>query len=113
MTDRVASVGVSGPLEQHAEGFRVELLRLGYTPLSAVVHMRLMARLSSWLAEQGLEASALTTPTVEAFFTERRAANYHNSRTARAVQPLVGYLQRLGAAPPTAQHRRSLRPRSC
>ena len=99
--EKVARVGVSGPLEVYAQGFRAELERLGYTPLSAIVHMRLMARLSWWLGEHGLEASTLTTATTEAFFAERRTAGYCNSRTARSVQPLVSYLQGLRAAPPT------------
>lgn len=102
--DRVASVAVPGPLGPYAAGFRQELTRLGYTPLSAIVHLRLTARLSRWLAEQGIGAEGLTAARVEAFFAERRAAGYTNSRTARSVQPLVGYLQRIGAvavyAPP-------------
>lgn len=87
---------VDGPLASYVEGFRAELVRLGYTPLSAAVHVRLMAHLSRWLAGEGLEVSALTPPVVEAFFAERRAAGYVNERTARASQPLIGYLRRLG-----------------
>jgi hypothetical protein len=43
---------VCGPLGPYAEGFRVELERLGYTPLTAAVHVRLMAHLSRWLARE-------------------------------------------------------------
>jgi integrase/recombinase XerD len=83
---------VSGPLEPYAEGFRDELLRLGYTPLSAAVHVRLMAHLSRWLVREGLSASGLTAARVEAYFAERRAAGYFNERTPRALAPLVTYL---------------------
>ena len=100
--DNVASVRVPGPLGQYAEGFRDELQRLGYTPLSAIVHMRLMARLSGWLAERALGADALTAPTVETFFAERRAAGYVNSRTPSSVRPLVAYLHRTGVVAPSA-----------
>jgi len=95
-------VGVYGPLACYAEGFRGELARLGYTPLSAIVHLRLMARVSSWLAGGGLDASALTPQTVEIFFAERRAAGYYNSLTSKSLKPLVDYLRRSGvlAAPP-------------
>jgi integrase/recombinase XerD len=96
----VASVRVPPPLEEYTPGFREELARLGYTPLSAIVHVRLMARLSRWLAEQQLGVDGLTATTVEAFFAERRAAGYVNSRTPRSVEPLVGYLQRVGAVAP-------------
>ena len=49
-----------GPLAPYAGGFRVELERLGYTPLTAATHVRLMAHLSRWLAREGAEASGLT-----------------------------------------------------
>jgi len=81
---------VSGPLEAHVEGFRGELERLGYTPLSAAAHMRLMAHLSRWMAREGFTAAALTVSRVDAYFAERRAAGYVNERTARALQPRVG-----------------------
>ena len=86
---------VRGPLAAYAAGFRDELLRLGYTPLTAAGHVRLMAHLSRWLAGQGLSASALTASTVEAYFAQRRAARYVNERTPRALAPLVTYLQGL------------------
>ena len=37
---------VTGPLAEYAGGFRAELTRLGYTPLSAACQMRLMAHLT-------------------------------------------------------------------
>lgn len=87
---------VEGPLEAYVAGFRGELQRLGYTPLSAAGHVRLMAHLSRWMAREGLPAAALTASTVDAYFAERRAAGYVNERTARALQPLVTYLRGLG-----------------
>ena len=90
---------VTGPLAQHAEGFRIELSGLGYTPLTAAAHMRLMAHLSRWLAAEGLETSRLTSSTAEAYFAERRAVGYANERTVGALRPLLDYLRRVGAAP--------------
>ena len=90
---------VTGPLAQHAEGFRIELSGLGYTPLTAAAHMRLMAHLSRWLAAEGLETSALTSSTAEAYFAERRSVGYVNERTVGALRPLLDYLRRVGAAP--------------
>src|SRR6266545_117303 len=91
---------VDAPLGVYVDGFRKELRRLGYTPLTAAAHVRLMAHLSRWLVRQGLPASALTAPTVEAYFAARRAAGYFNERTPRALAPLVTYLQGLGVVPP-------------
>lgn len=90
---------VCAPLAPYADGYRVELERLGYTPLTAAAHVRLMAHLSRWLAKKGLQTSELTPATVDTYFVHRRAAGYVNERTARALQPLVGYLQRLGVVP--------------
>src|SRR6266498_5039335 len=91
---------VRGPLGAYVDGFRDELQQLGYTPLTAAAHVRLMAHLSRWLARETLSASALTSSTVEAYFAERRAAGYANERTPRALHPLVTYLRRLGVVPP-------------
>jgi integrase/recombinase XerD len=92
--------GVTGPLAEYAGGFRAELARLGYTPLTAAGQLRLVAHLSRWLAGEGLDAPALTVPVVERYFAGRRSAGYANERTAAALGPLLGYLRGLGAAPP-------------
>jgi integrase/recombinase XerD len=93
---------VDGPLAPYADGFRAELERLGYTPLTAATHVRLMAHLSRWLAREGVEAAGLTPVVVEAYFAERRAAGYAGHVTGRALRPLAGYLRRLGVIPPPA-----------
>ena len=93
---------VDGPLAPYAGGFRVELERLGYTPLTAATHVRLMAHLSRWLAREGAEAPGLAPAMVEAYFAERRTAGYAGHVTGRALRPLLGYLRRLGVIPPPA-----------
>jgi site-specific recombinase XerD len=80
---------------------RAELARLGYTPLSAASKLRLVAHLSRWLTTQGLDISALTRPTIEAYFAERRSAGFTNERSPVALEPVLDYLRRLGAAPVT------------
>jgi site-specific recombinase XerD len=90
---------VPGPLAPYAGGFRAELERLGYTPLTAATHVRLMAHLSRWLAREGAEASGLTPAVIDAYFAERRAAGYAGHVTGRALQPLAAYLRGLGAIP--------------
>ena len=86
---------VSGPLESYAAGLRVELERLGYTPLSAAGQVRLVAHLSRWMADRNVAASGLTLTVVDAYFTDRRAAGYTNSLTRRSVSWLLDYLRRL------------------
>src|SRR5262249_50535218 len=87
---------VSGPLAPYAGGFRAELEGLGYTPLTAAVHVRLMAHLSRWLAREGLEMSGLSPAVVEGYFAERRAVGYSGHINARALRRLLGYGRRLG-----------------
>jgi integrase/recombinase XerD len=91
---------VDGPLAPYAGGFRAELERLGYTPLTAAAHVRLMAHLSRWLAREGVEAPGLSPAVVDAYFAERRAAGCAGHVTGRALRPLAGYLRRLGVIPP-------------
>ena len=71
---------VAGPLAPYAEGFRGELERLGYTPLTAATHMRLMAHLSRWLAREGMAAAGLTPAVVDAYFAERRVGGLCRAR---------------------------------
>lgn len=91
---------VEGPLAPYVDGFRGELERLGYTPLTSAGHIRLMAHLSRWMIAEGLVVSALTQASVDVYFTRRRAAGYVNSVTGRSLRPLLEYLRRLGVAPP-------------
>src|SRR5713226_3702746 len=86
---------VRGPLQPYAVGLRGELERLGYTPLSAAGHVRLVAHLSRWMIDGSLSITALTPATVDAYFADRRAAGYYNSLTARSLRPLLDYLQEL------------------
>lgn len=84
----------------YAQGWRGELERLGYTPLTSAGLVRLVAHLSRWMGAEGLGVSALTPAVVDAYFVQRRAAGYVNSVTARSVRPLLDYLRGLGVAPP-------------
>jgi len=89
---------VRGPLAPFADGFTVELVGRGYRPRSVRGQLELMAHLSRWLAEQGLEPAALTHENVERFLAVRREGDV-SLRSWRAVGPLVVYLRGLGVAP--------------
>jgi site-specific recombinase XerD len=98
---------VRGPLEAFAPGFVAELGRLGYSPIGATLQLRLMARVSGWLAAEGLRADELTSEVVERFLAERRAAGHRDYVTARALAPLLGYLRSVGIV--SAESRRAAR----
>jgi integrase/recombinase XerD len=94
----VLGVLFSGPLEPYAEGFADELIRQGYKPATGLKgQLFLVAHLSRWLADRGLELSVLASPEVtEGFFADRRAVGYTNYRTVKALAPLLVYLRGLG-----------------
>lgn len=86
---------VLGPLAPYAAGFVVELVERGYRPRSVSGQLELMAHLSRWLVEQGVEPDGLTPGMAERFLEVRREGD-GSLRSWRALDPLVGYLRRLG-----------------
>jgi integrase/recombinase XerD len=95
-------VQVTGPLQQYAPGFVVELARLGYKPNAAACQLQLMAHLSRWMDAGRLGAVALTPEVVGAFLVARRAEGYVMWLSPKALAPLLGFLRRLGVVPPPA-----------
>lgn len=97
---RVSRVVVSGPLAPYVPGFASKLKTAGYTPLSAVNQMRLLAHLSRWLDDRRLGVADLTDERVEAFFESRRSSGCTWFVTRRALAPLLELLSDLGLLPP-------------
>lgn len=98
---RPPGIWFEGPLEPYAGGFAAELSQLGYTPSSAKAQLLVMSHLSRWLAARDLDAVALSSAAVvDEFFAARRTAGYTNYRTAKALQPLLGFLRTLGVIGP-------------
>ena len=83
------------PLAAELKG---EFTRLGYATSSATAQLQLAAHVSRWLQAEGLGIDALTGPVIERFLTARRRDySYHYSM--QALEPLLAYLRRVGAAP--------------
>lgn len=94
---KISGVCVVGPLEPYAPGFAAELARQGWTSGSSAQQLWLIAHLSRWLDEQGLDATALTSrQVVERFAAMRRTAGYSVYCSPGALAPLLGYLRGLG-----------------
>jgi integrase len=91
---------VTGPLAPHAAGYRAELDRQGYSPWTAVSYLYSFARLSRWLAAQGLTAADLDAECIARFVADRPGGRPGAVRraTPRGTFSLLGYLQRVGAA---------------
>ena len=91
-------VRVSGPLAPYAAGFAEWLAGQGYAPSTVGHQLRLVARLSRWLAEEGVPSAALSEAVARRFARSVRVTG-RAGPTARAVEPVLGYLRGLGAVP--------------
>jgi len=92
-------VRVSGPLAAHQGGWCAELARLGYTPGSAAAQVRLMARLSRWLAEEGRATGELSSELVEEFVHASQCQGRRELVGPRCLGRLLGYLRDVQAVP--------------
>src|SRR5260370_10034160 len=97
---RVCNAFVPGPLEQYAPGFRSWLLDKGYTPLTTVPQLQLMAHVSRWLEREGLTAAGLTEQEAGRFLAARHAAGTRWPKSLAGLRPLLDYLGGLGVLPP-------------
>jgi site-specific recombinase XerD len=93
----VAKVRVPGPLALFAVGFKVRLGDLGYTPLSRVTHLKLMAHLSRWLDANDLQVADLT----DEYLVARRASGGQPLKTHRGLAPLLDFLATRTQLPPS------------
>ncbi len=101
----IGHIKVSGPLAVLADGFRVELERLGYTPSSREFKLAEVAKLSAWLECRGLGVGDVCLARIEEFLSDL-AMWPGRAPTLVAMRPLLGWLRRLGLAgddPPAAR----------
>lgn len=91
-------VRMSGPVVGFAQELTVELQTLGYAVTTATELMRLTAHLSRWLEGSGLGLAELAPSVIDAFVADRRSSHV-NLSSARALNPILGYLRRVGAVP--------------
>ncbi len=93
------SVRITGPLAPYAEGCHKELIKLGYTPLSAIVKLGLLAHLSRWIESGGFRPEDITKALLEQYIMERREAGYTHARSLKGMETLLTYLRHLGVIP--------------
>ena len=97
---KVTRAPVTGPLAPFAPALGARLRASGYTPLTTVNVMRLMAHLSRWLSANGLGAADLTRGQVERYVAARRAGGRTSGLSPRSLDPIVGMLTDAGALMP-------------
>ena len=95
---------VIGPLAPYAAGYRRGAGGQGYSPWTAVSYLYSFARLSRWLAAQGLDRGGPGRRVCRRFVADRPGGRAGAVRraTPRGMSSLLGYLQRAGAAPAPA-----------
>lgn len=76
--------------------------RCRYKSSAQHAQMLVMARLSVWLAGEGLGASDLTPAVLGRFIAELDRRGYRNPRSLRGFGTVLGYLRRIGAVPVSA-----------
>src|SRR3954452_21277880 len=91
-----------GPWGPFVGGFAAELGRLGYSCFTAEAQLQLMAHVSSWLEDRGLEAGQLTPARLQEYLAYRRACGHVHRFSPRGLAPLLVFLRRLGVVPAAA-----------
>src|SRR5262245_54994599 len=94
--DAVAVVRMTGPLTRYVEGFAAELRCQGYTELSLANQLRLIADLSRWLESRRVLVDDIDDAVLQRFIVRRRRTHSHFT-SERALAPLLGHLQGIGA----------------
>ena len=90
----IGRVRVVGPLAVHVDGLRSELCRLGYALGTAENHVRVMAHLSQWMADEGVTPSELSQDRVEQFLAVLKT-QWKRPPTGRTLAPLLRWLREL------------------
>ena len=98
-SSRVSRVVVAGPLAPFVAVYASRLEGRGYTPLTTVNALRVMALASRWLEGSGLTAADLNGERVDQFVEARRAAGYTLSCSARSLVVLREMLAEMGVLP--------------
>jgi integrase/recombinase XerD len=93
---RVSKVLMTGPLAPFADVYALELKQRRYTPLTSVVQLRQVARLSNWLEVRGLGVAELTGERVEEFLTFQRATGRWR---AQCLADFLDFLATAGRTP--------------
>ncbi len=93
---------MSGPLALSESLLRAELAHLGYAAPSVREAVRMLARLSGWMAQRDMAAADLTSAAVEAFVAARREVCRSEPGARRSLTAVLRVLRGAGVAPDRA-----------
>lgn len=89
-----------GPLGSLVHPFRLELIRLGFTPHTAQDNAYVLACLSRWMGRAGLTAERLGSTELERFVARRRELGYRRWVSVRSLAKMLAFLREADAIPP-------------
>lgn len=89
---KVGKVRVRGPLAPFVPAFRSALKELGYTPLSIVNELWMLAGFSLWLQDHGLGAADVTGARIREFVATRQSAGHVIAYPPRLFATITGIL---------------------
>ncbi len=92
-----------GPLWEHSAAIVEDLREQGYSPNTVYSKLWLVARLSRWLAKQGVALADLTPSALQRFENHRRERGGSVRKRRSSLAPIVGYLRRVGLVPEPAR----------
>lgn len=94
-------VAVTGPLEPFADGYRDVLIQRGYVSTTVVSYLFSFARVSRWLAEQGLASVDLDPARIDRFLADIEDRRRHRvDRTVpRGMTSMLAYLRDVDVVP--------------
>ena len=90
---------VREPLEPCVVEFVEDLFRQGYSRSGAEQHVCFIAHLDRWLNAEGLGLRDLSESVIGRYLAQRRAADYVQYLSAKAMRPLLDHLAPLGLLP--------------
>jgi integrase/recombinase XerD len=89
----------SGPLAGWVHPFREELIGQGFTARTAQDNAYVLAHLSRWLRQEGLDPARLGAEEVAAFAAARRNGGYRRWRTVASLRSMLAFLRGQGLIP--------------
>jgi integrase/recombinase XerD len=93
-----------GPLGSLVHPFRLELIRLGFTPHTAQDNAYVLACLSRWMGRAGLGVEELGPAELERFVARRRELEYRRWLSVRSLAKMLVFLREAGAIPAAPPH---------
>jgi integrase/recombinase XerD len=97
---KVTRVRVAGPLAPFAPMVKAAARQSGYTPLTTVNVMQLVAHLSRWLSAAGLGAGDLTRERAAEYVAARRAEGRTSGLSPRSLALILAVLTSAGVLAP-------------